>query len=76
MKRILFVIVILVLLAGCNCVVKDPQVVLPGWSDNMLEFGESYDVLILVGETNHFFFNTSPGWYSIPEPIESVVMCK
>ena len=29
------------------CVVKVPQDVLPGWSDNRLEFGESYRVLTL-----------------------------
>ena len=61
-----------------HCVVKDPHDYLPGWSDNKLEFGQSYSLLILVDTdgSNHYFINTIPGWYSIDKPIDYTVWCK
>ena len=61
-----------------RCEFKDPQDILPGWSDNRLEFGQSYSLLILVDTdgSNHYFINTIPGWYAIDVPIDYVVMCK
>ena len=61
-----------------TCTIKDPHDYLPGWSDNKLEFGQSYSLLILVdvNGTNHYFINTIPGWYSADKPIDYTVMCK
>ena len=62
-----------------SCTVKDPHDYLPGWSDNKLEFGQSYSLLILVDVdgSNHYHMNTIPGWYSTDGVhIDNVVMCK
>ena len=62
-----------------TCTIKDPHDYLPGWSDNKLEFGQSYSLLILVDVTgtNYYFINTIPGWYSTNgAPIDYTVMCK
>jgi len=60
-----------------TCMNKDPQVVLPGWRDNRLEFGNSYSLLVFLAENGNYYFfqNTSPGWYQIPSNIENVWMC-
>ena len=77
MKKLLLVLLMLVMV-GCTCVTKDPQEVLPGWRDSKLEFEGSYDVIVFIGESGlpYTFFNTTPGWYSISEPIENVMWCK
>ena len=59
-----------------NCTIKDPQVILPGWSDTTLEFGQPHTLLILVSEGKpYLFWNTTPGWYTIPTPITNVLWC-
>ena len=78
MKKILIVLLLLAMV-GCTCVTKDPHDYLPGWSDNRLEFGQSYSLLILVDTdgSNHYFINTIPGWYSTDgAPIDYTVWCK
>ena len=77
MKKLMLVLLMLVMV-GCTCVTKDQQEVLPGWSDNKLEFGQSHEVLVLIGESGlpYTFFETTPGWYSISEPIENVMWCE
>ena len=80
MKKLLLVLTLLIVLSGCACVTKDPHDYVPGWADNHLEFGQSYDVLTLVGENGmpSVFFNTAPGWYQTEDlgNIDYVVMCK
>ena len=81
MKKLLLVLTLLLILVGCACVTKDPHDYVPGWSDNRLEFGQSYKYLVLVPEgggwlTYTVFLDTEPGWYSIDRPIDYVVMCQ
>ena len=80
MKKLLLVLTLLLILVGCTCVTKDPHDYLPGWSDNRLEFGQSYKLLVLhdVAGVPHPHTNTVPGWYSTSNgvPIDYVVMCK
>ena len=76
MKKLM--LVLFLFLVGCTCVTKDPQEVLPGWKDTRLEFDYQHDILIFVGESGlpYTFLNTTPGWYSISEPIENVMWCE
>lgn len=80
---IITVVVAAIILSGCmalNCYKKDPHDYVPGWSDNRLEFGQSYKLLVLhdVAGVPHPHTNTVPGWYSTSNgvPIDYVVMCK
>ena len=80
MKKLLLVLTLMFVLVGCTCVTKDPHDYLPGWSDNRLEFGQSYKLLVLhdVAGVPHPHTNTVPGWYSTSNgvPIDYVVMCR
>lgn len=80
MKKLLLVLTLLFILVGCTCVTKDPHDYLPGWSDNRLEFGQSYEYLRIVGENGRgwWFKHTRPGYYGTLDgmPIDYVVMCK
>ena len=59
------------------CTIKDPQVVLPGWRDTTLEFEQDHTVIVFLGEDGklYWFWNTEPGWYEIPSPIENTMWC-
>lgn len=82
-NRVMIALLVLVILGAltadvvCGCTQKDPQVVLPGWRDTRVEFGWSHTTIILLGEDGklYSFWNTSPGWYEIPSPIENVIWC-
>ncbi len=67
-------------LAIGECIIKDPHDFVLGWQDSVVEFGQSYKVLMFhtVEGKSFYFFNTSPGWYRTPDLsyIDYVVMCR
>ena len=80
---VITLVVVAIILSGClglNCTYKDPQVALPGWVGNQVEFGESYEIMGLRDEfgTWTYFLYTSPGWYGTQDGsnIENVMMCQ
>ena len=80
LEKLIYYALIIGLLLGLVscCTIKDPQVVLPGWRDTTLEFGETHALIVFLGEDGKLypFFFTSPGWYTIPSPIENVLFCQ